>query len=78
MATNAESDIAMEREIVWLRDVRDRLLHACTGVLAAYDRAYEKLDRGSVTIWSGKDVDEMRAAVLEAVQVHDFSKPFSG
>lgn len=42
-----------------VREQRNKLLWACQKALAAFDRAY---DTGKSN-WSGKDVDEMRAAV---------------
>lgn len=40
-----------------------KLLAACKAALSAYDRAYAGEPKAS---WSGKDVDAMRQAIIEA------------
>src|SRR5690348_5249955 len=44
-----------------VRDQRNKLLWACQKALAAFDAAL--LSNGVGSTWSGKDVDEMKAAV---------------
>ena len=49
----------LTERIYLIGDQRDKLLWACQKALAAFDAA----NSGGHSTWSGKDVDEMRAAV---------------
>ncbi len=51
-----------DAELTRLGAVNAELLAACEKALAAYDRAYAS----GKDSWSGRDVDEMRAAVAKA------------